>query len=382
VDHLRLAAERNSIDRVLREGVKVLPLLPPFPSAGWNSDAPPGLAEGRTAGEGARASFAPQDPQQLALFVTSAARRYKDRIPYWEFLNEPIYTSYALPADRERRLGGRQYTPADYVALLSVAARGMRRADPACKVMGGIGGTPTLLTREVIEAGCLEHVDIFNLHIYPDKRLPECYAAEMRDLLALMDAHGGRKPIWVTEFSYYGADNLPRRPFFARPRNWSEERLLDSERQCADYTLRFFLVMLSHGVQKVFIHSGASGRVNNPNYECALFDCGSVPRKLFPALAVMTGLLGERPTSAGGLRLGAVGHAVAFETGKHSLVALWSECQEPGQQIIVPTGAQRILDVVGRKIAGPRAQLSGSPTYLIGPPGKARELLQSLKSAR
>jgi hypothetical protein len=372
----------TQIDRVLREGVKVLPLLPPFPSAGWNSDAPPGLAEGRTAGEGARASFAPQDPQQLAQFVTSAVRRYKDRIPYWEFLNEPIYTFYALPADRERRLGGRQYTPADYVALLSVAAKGMRRADPACKVMGGIGGTPTLLTREVIEAGCLEHVDIFNLHIYPDKRLPECYAAEMRDLLALMDAHGGRKPIWVTEFSYYGADNLPRRPFFARPRNWSEERLLDSERQCADYTLRFFLVMLSHGVQKVFIHSGASGRVNNPNYECALFDCGSVPRKLFPALAVMTGLLGERPTSAGGLRLGAVGHAAAFETGKHSLVALWSECQEPGQQVVVPAIAQQVLDVVGRKIASPCAQLSGSPTYLIGPPGKAGELLQSLKSAR
>ncbi len=35
------------IDRVLREGVKVLPLLPPFPSAGWNSDAPAGLEAGR-----------------------------------------------------------------------------------------------------------------------------------------------------------------------------------------------------------------------------------------------------------------------------------------------------------------------------------------------
>ena len=34
------------IDRVLREGMRVLPLLPPFPSAGWNSDAPAGLAAG------------------------------------------------------------------------------------------------------------------------------------------------------------------------------------------------------------------------------------------------------------------------------------------------------------------------------------------------
>ena len=111
----------------------------------------------------------------------------------------------------------------------------------------------------------------------------------MKDLLAMMDAHGGRKPIWMTEFSYYGADNLPRRPFFPRANNWAEERLLDSERQCADYTVRFFLVMLSHGVEKVFIHSGASGRVNDPNYECALFDYGSVPRKLFAALGGLDG---------------------------------------------------------------------------------------------
>ncbi len=138
----------------------------------------------------------------------------KDRIHLWEFLNEPVYTSYALPSDREGKLGGKRYTPADYVALLEVAAKGMREADPACKVMGGIAGPPRTLTREVIEAGCLKHVDIFNLHVYPGKRMPESYAGEMKDLVAMMDAHGGRKPIWMTEFSYYGADKLPRRPFF------------------------------------------------------------------------------------------------------------------------------------------------------------------------
>jgi hypothetical protein len=372
----------TQIDRVLREGVRVLPLLPPFPSAGWNSDAPASLAAGSEAASGARASFAPKEPQQLAGFVANVVRRYKDRIGLWEFLNEPVYTTYALPADREGKLGGRHYTPADYVALLAVAAKAMRRADPACKVLGGIAGSPQTMTREVIESGCLKHVDIFNLHIYPDKRLPESFASEMQELLTLMDAHGGRKPIWVTEFSYYGADNLPRRPFFPRARNWSEERLLDNERQCADYTVRFFLVMLSHGVQRVFIHSGASGRVNAPNYECALFDYGSVPRKLYAALAALTGLLGERPASVGELPLGALGHAAAFETGPHALVALWSEGEEPGQRVLVPTGdALVLLDVVGRKMTGRDVNLSGSPAYLVGPPGKARELLHSLKTA-
>ena len=48
------------IDRVLRDGVCVLPLLPPFPSAGWNSDAPDSLAAGTTyPANRLRVSFAP-----------------------------------------------------------------------------------------------------------------------------------------------------------------------------------------------------------------------------------------------------------------------------------------------------------------------------------
>ena len=166
------------IDRVLREGVNVLPLLPPFPSALWNSEAPDSLAAGtRYPATRLRASFAPKDPNELADFVGKAVQRYKDRIHLWEFLNEPVYTSYALPADGEGQLGGKHYTPADYVALLEVAAKGMRAADPTCQVMGGIAGHPTTLTREVIDAGCLKHVDIFNLHMYPGRRAPESYAA-------------------------------------------------------------------------------------------------------------------------------------------------------------------------------------------------------------
>ena len=374
----------TQIDRVLSEGCSVLPLLPPFPSAEWNSEAPAALTAGRSyPSNRIRCSFAPKDPQELADFVGKAARRYKDRIHLWEFLNEPVYTSYALSADRDDKLGGKRYTPADYVALLEVAARGMREADPTCKVMGGIAGPPRTLTREVIEAGCLKHVDIFNLHIYPGMRTPESYAVEMEELRALMDAHGGRKPIWITEFSYYGADNLPRRPFFPRENDWAEARLLDSERQCADYTVRFFLVMLSHGVEKIFIHSGASGRVNDPNFECALFDYGSVPRKLFAALAVLTSLLGERPAFVGDAALGDLGHAVAFETGQQSLIALWSDADESNQRVAVPAGdGLLVLDVVGRKIASDGVNLTSSPAYLVGPPNKAKELLQSLKTAK
>ena len=167
---------------------------------------------------------------------------------------------------------------------------------------------------------------------------------------------------------------------FPRARSWSEKRLRDGERQCADYTVRFFLVMLSHGVQKVFLHSGAGGRVNDPNFECALFDYGGVPRKLFPAMAALTGLLGPQPACVGQAPLGDLGHAVGFETAKAAVVALWTEGDEPGTRVTLGSrDGIVLLDVVGRKIAGPDVNLSTSPVYVVGPPGKAKELLAKVK---
>ena len=366
------------IDRVLREGVKVLPMLPPFPSADWSSEAPAGLPTTGYPGVRIRQAWGPKDPQDLAAYIEKAAGRYKDRIRIWEFLNEPIYTDYALPSDSTNRYGGRKYAPADYVALLEVAAGAMRRADPGCKVIGGIGTGARGLTRTAIEAGCLKHVDIFNLHMYPGARPPESFGPEMDDLLALMDRSGGRKPIWITEFSYYGADDLPRKPFIPSPHSWSEERLLESERQCADYTMRYFLVMLSRGVQKIFIHSGASGAPNQPNFECALFAADGAPRKLLPALAVLTDLLGPSPAQAGERLFGDAGRALAFEAGPRCVIAAWQP--GGGVTVSVPQAAgARWLDAMGRE-AGATVTLSDSPAYLVGPAGKARELLQSLQT--
>ncbi len=342
------------LDRVLKEGVNLMALLPPFPSAEWNSEADPDL-EG-SSWEPVRQAWPPKDPEKLAEFVAKAVARYRDRVRVWEFLNEPIYTSYAFP-----RAGG--YTPADYVRLLEVASAAMRRSDPDCKVMGGLGGGPRTLTREVIEAGCLEHVDIFNLHIYPGNRPPEAFIPEMDVLLATMDEHGGRKPIWMTEFSYYGEDDLPRRPFFPAEGSWSEERLLESERECAEFTIRFFTIMLARGVEKFFVHSGASGSVNMPNTECCIFEYGGPPNKVFPALAVFTELMGPEPKLAAEKRLGEEGHCFAFETGGQSLLVLWSPFDEIA--VSVPDGV-RCLDIMGNEIEQRPLTLSRAPVYLLG----------------
>ncbi len=40
-----------------------------------------------------------------------------------------------------------------------------------------------------------------------------------------------------------------------------------------------------------------------------------------------------------------------------------------------------LLDIVGQKIAGPAVILSTSPVYVVGPAGKAKELLAAVKIA-
>jgi len=371
------------IDRVLKEGVKLMALLPPFPSSQWASEAPADLPNKDYPGERLREAWAPKDAEKLGDFAARAVLRYKNRIQVWEFLNEPIYTNYALPAERSAgKYGAKAYSPSDYVRLLETVASNMRKSDPRCKVMGGIAGPPTLLTREVIEAGCLEHVDIFNLHMYPGSRLPESYLPEMDTLLAAMEKHGGRKPIWITEMAYYGTDDLPRRPFIPARNAWSEERLLDSERECAELTIRYFTIMLARGVEKIFLHSGACGPPNEPNYECCLFEYGGVPRKIFPALAVFTGLMGPKPKYAAEKLFDESGYCFAFEASKQAVIVLWTTNGDAQQTVAIPSKASGCLDIMGNKLPMQTVALSNTPVYILGPAGSAKELVDSLGLTR
>jgi len=264
------------------------------------------------------------------------------------------------------------------VRLLAPVAAAMRRADPECRVMGGIGGGAGTYTREVIEAGCLDHVDIFNLHIYPGTRPPEFLLPGMDALLALMDEHGGRKPIWMTEFSYYGEDDLPRKPFIPSA-SWVEARLLEDERECAEMTVRYCVVMMARGVEKVFIHSGSSGSVNMPGTECCLFKYGGAPAKVFPALAVFTDLMGPAPEYVGEARLAEDVYCFAFESGERSVLVCWSAFDEV--EMTLPEGA-RCLDFMGNELSGRSVTLTTSPVYLLGPSGTGKELARSLSLSK
>jgi hypothetical protein len=355
------------IDRVLAEQVRLMALLPPFPSADWNSEAPAALASKGYPGVRLRQAWAPKEPAELARFVGQAAGRYKGRVGVWECLNEPVYTDYALPGRDKpefKKHGAKGYGVQDYVDLLKRAYAAAKQADPACRIIGGIGCGPDHFALEAIAKGCLDSCDLFNLHIYPGIQPPESFIPKMQVLVAAMDAAGRRRPIWITEFSYYGTDTYPREPFIPDSSNWAEERLLQGEKQCADYTIRFFTVMMSVGVEKIFIHSGANGAVNAAQFECCLFGPGGAPTKVFPALAVFTDLMGSRPVLTESQRLGKTGYSYAFATEKGPVTVLWDTADHPQSAVPVPADCV-CLDLMGRPIRGPTVALGSSPVYLI-----------------
>jgi len=373
------------IERVVTQDVNLMAMIP-FPSADWNSTAPSLdtlKAESpryRVGGKGddqelalrARWAWMPRDVNELSGFIKAAVGRYKTQIGVWEFLNEPLFTTYSLPdASRLDSKTLKGYTVDDYVSLLRQIVPAIRAANPGARIMGGPGMNSTgAYTIPMVEAGIIEMVDIFGVHDYPFKARPEERLTSNDALLEAMRAHGGIKPIWMTEFSYFGTDDLPRKPFVPIPGLFSETKLL-SERDVADYTVRYCTIFLGRGGEKIFLHSGCIGSVNKPGTESCLFADGAV-RKVFPAMAVFTELMGANPKHLADKTDGN-GFVFAFETGRQAILVLW----DPDEKAVagIPAGTS-CLDIMGKRLDPPTIHLGRSPIYLVGQSGTARQLFE------
>ncbi len=371
------------MDRVVAQDVNLMAMVP-FPSTDWNSTAPSletlraesppyragGIGDGQELLPRARWAWMPQNVSELSGFIGIAVGRYKRQVRVWEFLNEPLYTNYSLPDSaslNSKTLKG--YTMEDYLTLLREVVPAIRTANPDARIMGGPAmNTTARYTIAMVEAGLLNMVDILGVHDYPVRVTPEDRLLTSIDkLLATMKAHGGPKPIWMTEFSYFGTDDLPREPFVPIPGLWSEPKLL-SEKEVADYTIRYCTIFLGRGGEKIFLHSGCTGSVNKPGTESCMFADGAV-RKVFPAVAVFTELMGPSPTYVADSTNGS-GLVFAFETENQATLVLWDPSERATNHI--PNGAT-CLDIMGRKVEGPEVRLTASPVYFVGQAGRAKQ---------
>lgn len=376
----------QQIYRLRDVGMKVVSLLPPVPSSDWASTAPAEVKPELWY----RMCYMPKDVTLLTDFVAKAVSRYKETVRVWEFLNEPVWTGHALPGPQHNRPEA-DYGPEDYIALLKRVCPVIKAADPDCTVIGGFSAEPWHFSEEFMTSGALDYIDVFNLHNYPVFRAPETFIPEMRELLALMDKHGGRKPIWITEYSYYAADQKPRTPWIPPTGHWSANRLLDDERQAADWTVRYSLVMLAHGVEKLFYHQGSHGSVNDlmGDLEFALLAPEGEPAKMYVVQAVMASVLGpkpqyvapiSKPQNVNGRSTRRV-HGYAFQSGSRSLASVWvteSEAMKWQWTIELPQEA-RAINIVGTPIPGRRVNLDRSPVYVVSDSLSAADLASACK---
>jgi hypothetical protein len=211
----------------------------------------------------------------------------------------------------------------------------------------------------------------------------------MKALQERMAQAGKRRPIWITETAYYGVDEVPWSPWEPLVGAWSHSLLLRDERQCADWSTRYNLIMLAHGTERIFYHQGAEGVVNNgsANVECPLLGEQGKPLKFYAAQAIAAAMLGPRPIYAGELAkpvavadhptAGVYGYA--FQCGASAVLAAWRVEGEPSAvrwALRAPPDVD-IRDLMGNRLARGPVRLDVSPVYLTGTTHAAGELAKA-----
>jgi hypothetical protein len=341
------------IDRVLRRGLNVLPLLP-FPSSSWSSSAgPEAKVTEQYPASRQRIAHMPRNLDECAAYVRKTVQHHRKQLRVWEILNEPIYTSYALP----RRNG---YKVSDYVRLLQIAYKAVKEVDPDAVVVGGIAGGPTTYTEEFIEAGGLRWVDALNLHIYPGLTAPDAYEEPLRRLHERLRGTGTGKPIWFTEGAYYADDDKPFEPYHS---TWLKPA--DSEIEAAEWQIKFNTILLAYGVEKIIYHSGTIGSLNNESISGIFFEWAGAPRKMLVTQAAMANLLLPPVSSLGRVQSPQDMQAYGFETHGRTVIVTWIEQGTEPKEILLVGKPWRAVDLQGNELHISAVKLKERPTYFV-----------------
>jgi hypothetical protein len=362
------------IDRVLRSKQNCLMLLP-FASAPWSSGADMEAVRKEAAGATYRekqyvVACPAKDPALFRNYVAKTVEHYRDRLTDYEIMNEPLYTTYAVP----QRFG---YTMKDYLLLLEDSYETIKATQPKAQVIGGIGTwAGASIVHQFIDDGGLKWCDAMDIHLYPVTIPPELYEDELAECWQKMQDRGEAKPIWLTEFGCYADDDPYKTPggigdATMQRTNWP------SERAASEGLVKTAAVFLTHGVTKVFYHAGTCGPLNGQDGGGIFFEYGGAPRKMYVALSALANLLGPAPKPA--LPRLANDHLRAhlFQTEAGAVAIVWATSDQP-VRVQLPAGANA-KDLMGNGIAQRSVELSATPVYLVG---KVASLRASLGQAR
>jgi hypothetical protein len=355
------AAADAQINRVLALDSEVEVLLP-FPSANWSSSAPSAVvaraASGKYPDSRLPVAFAPKDQHDFDRYAAEVVRHYRAAQPRpvttYQILNEPVYTDYALPRQKGYGLG-------DYLRLLSSAYRAMKAADPQCRIVGGISANLGAgMTREFVEQGGLSSCDVFDLHMYNACVPAETFTEPFAGLDQLMRAHGGPKPVWITEWGCYADDDPACFPQTVGDATMNRCKW-PSERAATEHIAKFTAIAFAHGVRKLFFHAGTCGLINHTDAGGVLFEYGGTPRKMYAGAAALNRLLGVPESCALAIERDDL-RAYVFQRQGAAVAVVWSGAERP-TALHLPEGVQA-FDIMGNVLPGRDVPLTATPVYL------------------
>jgi len=351
------------IDRVVRQRGEVLVLFP-FPSSTWASTADEAAVTALAERDYERArlplAFRPKDEAAFSGYIAASVRHYRDRVKVYQVFNEALYTTYSLPA----KAG---HTVADYVRLLRLAHAAIKAEQPDALVVGGLGiWADSSWTRDFVEAGGMQSLDVLDLHLYPHGR-PEPYAESLAQLRSRLVERGESKPIWITELGCYADDDPPRTPMKAYFGDAAMRRALHAtEREATAWLVCFSALTAAQGVDRIFLHAGTCGEINGVDAGGILFEYGGAPRKMLAGIAAMASLLppGARYLRSETLPGGVTSHG--FETPAGQVGVAWSGS---GRTLsLTPAPGTTVLDLMGNPAGtGATVQVGREPVYLVRP---------------
>ena len=214
--------------------------------------------------------------------------------------------------------------------------------------------------RQFLAAGGLEGIDAVDIHHYPRSRPPEFIEPLLQELNALMDKHGGRKPIWCTEYGYYADDD----PWAVPMPHQGFNRPLPSEALQAAYAVRWATLLFANGVDKILYHAGTCYGVNRDSLQGIFYEYAGQPHQIYAAQAVMSHLLTPTCRLVKKLSLGKGMWAYLFRDGERLVGVVWAKASA-ARAIRLGSDKLALWDLMGRPQKARHFTPGGTPVYLL-----------------
>ncbi len=215
---------------------------------------------------------------------------------------------------------------------------------------------------QFLAAGGHRGIDAVDIHHYPRMRPPEFIEELLEDLNRRMERHGGRKPIWLTEYGYYADDDPWAVPM---PNSGFNRPLRNEALQCA-YAVRWATLCLANGVDKIFYHAGTCDGVNRDSLQGVFFEYAGQPHAIYAAQAVMSHLFTTSCRFARKLSLGDGVRAYQFRDGPRGFAVVWAPAGVKAKPVALANERLMAWDIMGRPQKGRTFTPGGTPVYVVG----------------